>query len=325
MRRWTLSLPLTAALPVAALLLAACSSSSGGGASSTASGSHAGGTALPTVTGAFGTEPKVTLPSSAAPTSLRTSVLQPGTGPVVVKGDLVAIDYVGEIWKSGKVFDSSFGTGRTPAAFPIGTGAVIPGFDTGIVGKTSGSRVLLVIPPAQGYGSAGNQQAGIGADDTLVFVVDVLGTTKPGAGATGTAAPAGPADQPSVTTKPGVPTITVPKSAAPKSLVGRTVLAGTGDTVAKGDLIVVQYVGVLWASGKVFDSSWSRGTPAGFGIGVGQVIKGWDHGLVGHKVGDRVLLVVPPAEGYGSQGQSSAGISGSDTLVFAVDIVGTYH
>ena len=84
-------------------------------------------------------------------------------------------------------------------------------------------------------------------------------------------------------------------------------------------------MGVTWASGKTFDSSWSRGTPAGFGNGVGQVIKGWDETLVGHQVGDRVLLVVPPADGYGSQGQPSAGISGTDTLVFAVDIVGTYH
>ena len=132
-------------------------------------------------------------------------------------------------------------------------------------------------------------------------------------------------DLPGVSTAVGKPTITLPKGTPPTTLVTKTVVSGTGDTVRSGDLLVVQYVGVKWADGKTFDSSWQRGVPAGFGIGVGQVIKGWDDGLVGHKVGDRVLLVVPPSEGYGAQGQSQAGISGTDTLVFAVDIVGTYH
>jgi peptidylprolyl isomerase len=71
----------------------------------------------------------------------------------------------------------------------------------------------------------------------------------------------------------------------------------------------------------VFDSSWSRKQPYTTAIGVGQVIKGWDTGLVGQTVGSRVLLAVPPAEGYGSAGSSAAGIKGTDTLVFVVDII----
>lgn len=315
MRRMLLVVPFA----LAAALVAGCGASSSAGAPS---GAAAG---LPSVEGAFGTKPKVTIPSSAAPTTLKTAVLHAGTGPKITKGQLVAVNYLGEIWGSKKVFDTSFDAGRTAAAFPVGTGQVIPGFDTGLAGKTIGSRVLLVIPPAQGYGAQGNSQAGIAGTDTLVFVVDVLGSADAKATAKGTPAAAPGSDLPAVSTAEGKPTITVPKGTPPKTLVAKTVVSGTGDTVRSGDLLIVQYVGVKWADGKTFDSSWQRGVPAGFGIGVGQVIKGWDKGLVGRKVGDRVLLVVPPSDGYGAQGQSQAGISGTDTLVFAVDIVGVYH
>jgi peptidylprolyl isomerase len=83
----------------------------------------------------------------------------------------------------------------------------------------------------------------------------------------------------------------------------------------------VHYTGVIWDSGKTFDSSWDRGAPVDFAIGQGQVIAGWDAGLVGQTVGSQVLLVIPPDQGYGERGQPDAGISGTDTLVFVVDIL----
>jgi len=83
-------------------------------------------------------------------------------------------------------------------------------------------------------------------------------------------------------------------------------------------------VGQIWATGKEFDSSWSRSMPSGFTVGVDQLIPGWDKALVGVKVGSRLLLVVPPADGYGSAGESAAGISGTDTLVFVVDVLGAF-
>ena len=87
---------------------------------------------------------------------------------------------------------------------------------------------------------------------------------------------------------------------------------------------MVQYTGVNWRTKKVFDSSWSRREPFATVIGEGQVIQGWDDGLVGQTVGSRVLLVIPPADGYGKTGSSSVGIKGTDTIVFAVDILGAY-
>jgi peptidylprolyl isomerase len=93
--------------------------------------------------------------------------------------------------------------------------------------------------------------------------------------------------------------------------------------VQKGQTISAQYHGVLWKDGSVFDSSWQRGAAADFPIGVGAVIPGWDKTLVGKKVGSRVLLVIPPADGYGKAG-SPPKISGTDTLVFVVDILDAY-
>jgi peptidylprolyl isomerase len=118
------------------------------------------------------------------------------------------------------------------------------------------------------------------------------------------------------------PKVTIPAGAAPTALTQRTLVAGSGATVAAGDILVANYVGETWASKPdVFDSSFSRGEPAGFVIGEGQVIPGWDKTLVGKRIGSRVLLTIPPADAYGASGNSQAGISGTDTLVFVVDLI----
>jgi peptidylprolyl isomerase len=78
----------------------------------------------------------------------------------------------------------------------------------------------------------------------------------------------------------------------------------------------------VWRTGKEFDSSWSRNQPYATPIGTGSVIAGWDKGLIGQTVGSRVMLVIPPKDGYGSAGQGP--IKGTDTMVFAVDILGAY-
>jgi peptidylprolyl isomerase len=187
--------------------------------------------------------------------------------------------------------------------------------------------VLAVIPPAQGYGKSGNSQAGVTANDTLVFVVDMIKEFPNTASASGSKVSSGGGSLPTVTAgKAGAaPTITIPKSGkAPTSLVTKTLIKGSGPVVAQGQTVVTQYVGEIWRTGKVFDSSWSRGEPFGFTIGAtpSQVITGWDKGLVGQTVGSRVMLVVPPTDGYGKTGSSQAGIKGTDTLVFVVDILG---
>lgn len=130
-------------------------------------------TTLPTASGSFGDKPELTFPETAAPADLEVQVLEAGTGPVVEAGQTIKVNYLGQIW-GGHVFDNSYDRGSS-IGFPIGVGRVISGWDSGLVGQTVGSRVLLSIPPHEGYGPGGNPRARIGGDDTLVFVVDVIG------------------------------------------------------------------------------------------------------------------------------------------------------
>jgi len=116
------------------------------------------------------------------------------------------------------------------------------------------------------------------------------------------------------------PTITVPPGAPPTQLESKDLIVGTGPAAKAGDTVTVQYVGVAYSSGKVFDSSWSRNQPFEFKLGEGQVITGWDQGVVGMQVGGRRELIIPPSLAYGAQSPGS-GIAANDTLIFIVDLV----
>ena len=154
---------LTIAALCSVTLLAACGDDSGGGG---------GADGLPKVSGAAGAKPTIAIPTtSPAPKQLVTSVVTEGSGPVITAGQTLTVHYVGQIWNTGKQFDASWDTG-SPAQFPIGVGRVVKGWDEGLVGRKVGSRVLLVIPPDKGYGSAGRPP--IGGTDTMVFVVDLI-------------------------------------------------------------------------------------------------------------------------------------------------------
>ncbi len=93
---------------------------------------------------------------------------------------------------------------------------------------------------------------------------------------------------------------------------------GTGAEVKSGDTISIHYLGTL-ENGQKFDSSYDRGTPFETQIGVGQVIKGWDEGVVGMKVGGKRKLTIPPSLGYGDQGAGS--IPPNSTLIFEVELM----
>lgn len=128
---------------------------------------------LPQASGGFGEKPQITFPAADAPEVLVVKTLVQGDGAEVVAGDNIVVHYLGQSW-GGEVFDNSYDRGAT-IDFPIGLGAVIGGWDQGLVGQLVGSRILLSIPPELGYGQRGVPQAGIGAGATLVFVVDIVG------------------------------------------------------------------------------------------------------------------------------------------------------
>jgi peptidylprolyl isomerase len=263
----------------------------------------------------------VTIPDAKAGSALYTKTVIQGTGAKLTSSESLLGDFVLYDWsgKTHKLLGSTYSEG-VPTLF---TGSLLPGLETALEGQKVGSRVLAVIPPKDAFGTAGNSSIGVGANDTVVFVVDMLKTFANTAGVTGTQTSDGGGALPTV--KAGAagkgPTITIPNTTAPKTLQVKTLIKGTGPVVKKGQYIVVQYTGVNWRTKKVFDSSWSRSEPWATEIGEGQVIPGWDTGLVGQTVGSRVLLVIPPADGYGKTGSSAAGIKGTDTLVFAIDII----
>jgi FKBP-type peptidyl-prolyl cis-trans isomerase len=276
------------------------------------------------VSGAFGTKPTVTIPKIDPPASLQARHLIIGHGTLVAKGDLAVTDLTAYTWKGTATKKiSELSTGQPE---PLTVGSTISGLDKSLEGSRVGSRLLITIPPKDGFGSTGDSSLGVTGQDTLVFVVDVLGSYQKTASAHGTPEVVNGTGLPTVgTSSPGTaPPVHLPHTAPPATLQVHTLIQGTGPVVTKGKLLVAQYEGVIWRNGKVFDSTWKNGAPAGFQIGTGQVIKAWDDGLVGKRVGSRVLLVVPPADGYGKQGSSQAGIKGTDTLVFVVDILGTY-
>lgn len=296
--------------PVLAMLLLAFGLAACGNATDAA--------AMPTVTGAFGSDPVIAMPNGQPGNNLVVNTLIQGTGPVVRPDDYVLLNVEGKVWAGNRMVVDSY-TARQPQGLPLAT--AMPAWRH-LAGQHVGSRVLMVVPPKDGFGSAGNPQANIMGSDTLVFVFDVVNTIPKNLAANGKPVAQRPdPNLPAVTDAATGPKITVPAKVAPPTHLTTTVLRqGNGPAIVAGETVVTQYTGVVWRTGKVFDSSWSRGIPQAFVLGAGQVIPGWEQGLGGHTVGSRIMLVVPPELGYGTAGKAPD-IEATDTLVFVVDII----
>ncbi|HYM45953.1 MAG TPA: FKBP-type peptidyl-prolyl cis-trans isomerase [Solirubrobacteraceae bacterium] len=118
------------------------------------------------------------------------------------------------------------------------------------------------------------------------------------------------------------PKVTPPSGPAPSKLVTKEIIKGTGSEAKTGATVSVNYVGALYNGGKVFDASWKRNEPFQFTLGKGQVIAGWEQGVIGMKVGGRRELIIPAALGYGAKG-SPPSIPPNAPLVFVIDLLGT--
>jgi peptidylprolyl isomerase len=289
------------------------------GCSSSSDAAPAGcGAGLPTASGPAGSDPVISIPNSDPNGQLAVCSLRAGTGPVVRPSDYVLINVEGKAWAGNRSVVDSY-TNRQPQGLPLST--ALPAWKR-LAGQRVGGRVLMVVPPKDGFGSAGNPAASITGTDTLVFVFDVLQALPAGVTASGAPQAYHPSPgDPKVTDGPHGPTITVPYGAKPPDKLTVTVLRkGSGEAIRNGSTVVTQYTGSVWRTGKLFDSSWQRGFPQTFVLGAGQVLPGWEQGLGGLPVGSRVLLIVPPSFGYGPTGHPPD-VNGTDTLVFVIDIV----
>jgi peptidylprolyl isomerase len=117
------------------------------------------------------------------------------------------------------------------------------------------------------------------------------------------------------------PEVEIPDGPPSYQLELEDVTVGDGDEAVAGSIVEVHYVGVAWKTKQQFDASWDRGDTFKFGLGKGQVIRGWDEGVAGMKVGGRRRITIPPELGYGARGAGGV-IGPNETLVFVVDLVG---
>ena len=316
-----------AGLAAGLVLLAGCSSSSSKPAAPSSSGASSGASGAP-VADAIGVRPSIQVPAGQPDGKLGVKVKIPGDGAKVTDGSAVVLQFTAKLWRDGSDLGSSYDQGQHPVTEVEGQGQMLPGWEQGLKGQAAGSRVELTVPPALGFGSKGSTDGKIQitGTDTIIFDLDIIGV-YPSVQAdipAGTGVLNDPT-LPSVATAVGKddPKVTIPAGKQPPAGgVYKPVIVGTGPQVKKGQTIVVQYEGLVWRTGQIFDSSFSKGKSIfATQIGVGSVVQGWDEGLIGQTVGSRVLLVIPPDKGYGSQGQPSAGIQGTDTMVFVVDIL----
>lgn len=315
-----------ALMVVVASLTVSVSACGSGSATSSASESASPGASAASsstgvsVTGAFGSTPTVTIPDGAPPATLTEKTLIQGHGAPVAAGDTLVANYVGQTWANKKVFDSSFSRGE-PAGFVIGKGQVIPGWDKTLVGQKLGSRVLLTIPPADGYGPQGNSQAGITGTDTLVFVVDLVAAYKPDASAPGTPAGALPSGWPKVSNTPAKkPTVSSVKGVkAPKKPESKLIVKGKGAKIDPSKTLVLQLVETDIATGKKTQASWGQAPQLANGSSVIQVASA----LSGQRIGARAVALVPATPATPASGSTPAQ-QGSPAEVLVIDVVGQF-
>ncbi|CAN5203388.1 FKBP-type peptidyl-prolyl cis-trans isomerase [soil metagenome] len=308
-----------------ALALAACSSGTDAdSASATCSPIGSGASAQKvTVAGSFGAEPEVSFDEGLETEETEREVVTAGTGRKAENGDAVKFAFAVYNGTTGdKLEAAGFGDDeRIPLT--VSEDQAIAGIVKSLQCSAAGERVVSVVPPTDAFGDQGNETLEVKGTDSLVFVFDVFEVTKATEvleKADGKAQEAEPG-LPTVTlADSGEPTITVPATDPPTELEIANLKTGAGATVEDGDTVTVHYTGVLWKDGSVFDSSWASGRPASFATT--GVIPGFGKALVGQKVGSQVIAVIPPSEGYGEAGSGTA-ISGTDTLVFVIDILAT--
>lgn len=295
-----------ALIPIAAACSSGSSASNSSG-SSTSSTNPTRTTKLSDiqVSGAFGQKPTVQFDTAFVGDTEDHLVVIPGTGAEIKPGQRVTVDYVAINGNDASELDTTYG--KAQQKIILDDKSLLKSVYDAIVGQKVGVRVLASADITDRLGA------------WSIFVFDVVAATDVPTSASGTPVTPDPS-LPVVTVTNGVPTIATPTGTAPTTLVSQVLVKGTGPTITAGQTVLMQYTGMIWATGKVFDSSWTSGAVE-FPIGTGQVIPGFDEGLVGQTVGSRVLLVIPPAKGYGADGNPQAGISDTDTLVFVIDLL----
>jgi len=324
-RRSHLLLAAPAAIALVAGSLAACSAAPSGSSTAAACEPAASGSASDSVqvSGDFGA--KLTLdsatPITAGSTTQRTVLIDGDpSGQEAVDG--MEIDVYYTLWNgaNGDLIESGADISSDAVPLAIDATQLNTGFLATLRCSTPGTRVVGVIPPAEGVGDQGSQ-FGLGANDALIFVADVksvepLPTSEPTSSEPlPTVSKDSSISRPTVDLSTTPPTVTLPAGDPPTALDVQVVAAGTGAPVAAGASVTVNYLGVNWDTAAVFDESYTS-SPATFTLD--GVIPGFAQAIEGQPVGSTLLVTIPPDLAYGTD-TGDANTSG--TLVFVIDIV----
>jgi peptidylprolyl isomerase len=296
------------------LSLAACTTPADTDSTPTADGECTAAAAGPaskavTVTGDFAEKPEVTFDAGLDSKTTERSVVIEGDGDLVLEGDDVLVQFTILNGGTAESIDGTSYTEGEEAQFPIDD-TLLPGLVKTIECSTVGSRVVGVIPPAEAFAKAGSPDLGIGADDDIVFVVDVVSILAPLTPAEWTE------NVPDVTfADDGAPTVTLPATEAPTELMATVLVEGDGAVVASTDTVTLDYQGTSWTTGEMFDQSFGK-TPAV--LPADAYVPGFSAALIGSTVGSTLLVVIPPEFAYGTD--PAAHELGGQTLVFVIKV-----
>jgi peptidylprolyl isomerase len=277
-----------------------------------------------TVSGRFGTMPVVKVEPEVKVNKLTTEVLSTGEGEPVNRGDKALLNLYIANGQTGKKAVATYDDGR-PLSVVMDESKFFPPLVKALEGRPTGSRLAFADTVKDLYGTAGAAQIGLKASDSLVFVVDIMSVTPTDLldGPEGTKVPA-PAGAPTIVTEDGLISRLTFEN-APKTPSDRLqvipLVKGTGERIDGAKIVTMDYLGQVYGRAKPFENSY-REEPATFDVGVGQLIKGWDIALRDQRVGSRLMVIVPPKQGYGAAGNPAIKVTGTSTLVFVMDILG---
>lgn len=252
------------------------------------------------VTGEAGAAPTVTYRTPLSITEATHEVVWPGSGPDLVDGRPVLLDFWLEDAADASLVKESYSSSPTPR--------LLTEEDLGkdlyaaLSGQKVGARLLQISPASDASASS----------YPTVTVLDVLPVRADGE-------PVAPREgMPAVTLDDdGAPSLAATGTEPPSDLVVQPLIRGTGDQVAEGDVITVQYTGFVWATGEAFDSTWTSGSPTTFPL---EDVPAWSEALVEQAVGSQVMVVVPPSYALGAT--QSEELQGQ-TIVFVIDLLAT--
>ncbi|GAB2958388.1 hypothetical protein GCM10023080_017690 [Streptomyces pseudoechinosporeus] len=283
---------------------------------------------LPAVSGQFGRPATISVPKSAPSGKFVVAPQTQGRGRSASTGDVVVVRYTAKVWRTGKALPGSYDKGARPQMFAVGQGSTLPALDRAVQGQRAGSRVLVVAPPAAAYGTTGSAQLHVTGKDTVVFAVDILKVIGAHALVPGKQHSVSDAlPEVRINKGDGTATLTVPDPAAPKGLVVKRLVDGTGPVVKTGQNLVLQHSSAAWEPARgedeahLFLSSHADGGPLPVVIGRGNVIPGWDRALVGQRVSSRILAVIPAKLAYGPH--PPKGLAPGATVISVFDILAT--